>query len=150
MPCLLVIASLCFTDVQRVEVTEPSTTSRWATATVGLGDVQILLSSDSLPGELDPRRMQRACAGTTCVMYYKWCDRGERLTCYYSLESSPYTGPWLRVSAPSQSYAEVERSLSIVTEPSNAAIPLSRLSVASPNRVPPFCRRGGRGPQCPL
>ena len=149
MQCLLLIATLCFSDVERVEVSPPSSMSRWATAHVLSGDVQLLLSSDNPRGELDARLMHRACADGACVTYYKWCEAGARFTCYFSTGTSEYS-EWLRVSAPDNAaYKEIEARLGLVGRPLNAIIPLSNLNVISASRNPPFCRRGGRGPQCP-
>jgi hypothetical protein len=149
MQCLIVIASLCFTNVQRLEVPEPNSAARWATAQVGRGEVKILLSSDMFRSEFDPARMQTACAGGACLTYHKWCETGARLTCRYSTEASEHA-EWLQISAPdAEAYAQVERSLGLVIGPSAAAIPLSELRATSASRTPPYCFRGGRGPQCP-
>ncbi|HEX8666980.1 MAG TPA: hypothetical protein VF727_01240 [Allosphingosinicella sp.] len=149
MDCLLVIASLCFTDVQRVQVSDPSTVSRWATVDVGPGEVTILLSADSYRGEFDPRLMHNACADGFCVTYYKSCEAAAQFTCYYSTDSSPYPN-WLRISAPdARGFARVEESVSLLGPLPNTSISLPRLSVRSSARTPPYCRRGGRGPQCP-
>ena len=148
MSCLLFIAGLCFATVDRIEVSDSSTIGRWAIANVGQGEVQIVLGSDSLRGEFDARRMQRACSGGACVSYHKYCQIGEEFTCYYSTDSAQHA-EWLRVSAPNfQAFAEAERSLSLVGDSPNAVVPLAMLRVESTTRSPPFCRRRGRGPQC--
>lgn len=150
MSCLLVIASLCFANVQRVEVSEPSSISRWATARVADATVQLLLSSDNLVGEYDPRLMNRACSEAGCVSYHKWCgSKGEQFTCYYSTLGNPIS-QWLRISAPNQrAYDSAASSLGLIVGTSSNVVPLVQLNVTSDQRLPPFCRRGGLGPQCP-
>lgn len=150
MDCLVVIASLCFSNVQSVEVSRPSTISRWATARVLGSEVLVQLSGDSLRGEYDTSRMSRACIDGSCVTYHRWCEsRDEGWTCYYSTEENANYSRWLRITAPDTfSYATVEKSLGLIGA-AGVVIPLSELNTVSNELYPPFCRRGGRGPQCP-
>jgi hypothetical protein len=94
--------------------------------------------------------MNRACVQTVCVSYWKWCEsKVERITCYYSTDDRAIA-PWLTVSAPNRNaYAAVERSLGILAGSDEVFVALSALDVESTQRIPPFCRRSGRGPQCP-
>ena len=149
MDCLLIIASLCFADVQSVEVSSPSTISRWATARVQGSEVVVQLSGDSLRGEYDSRRMSRACVENACVSYHRWCEsRDEGWTCYYSTEDNADYSRWLRVTSPDAvSYADVERSLGLLSA-TGQVVPLAELKTVSVQPFPPFCRRGGRGSQC--
>ena len=150
MDCLLIIASLCLADVQSVEVSSPSTTSRWATARVQGSEVVIQLSGDNFRAEYDAQRMSHACVENSCVSYHRWCEsRDEGWTCYYSTEDKADYSRWLRITSPdADSYADAERSLGLISA-TGQVVPLAELKTVSLDPTPPFCRREGRGPQCP-
>jgi hypothetical protein len=151
MNCLLVIGSLCLANVQSVEVTEPSSTSRWATAKVDAADVVIQLSGDSLRGEYDTRRLNRECIADSCVAYHRWCETVKQgWTCYYSTNEVADYSRWLQVTAPDKAtFVKAEKSLGIIAGTGAVVVPLSALNIISSDPTPPFCRRGGRDPQCP-
>ncbi|WP_404714018.1 hypothetical protein [Sphingomonas sp. MMS24-J13] len=86
------------------------------------------------------------------MTYHKSCVRDpEAITCSYTTDSVQFGG-WLKVSAPSETaFAEVEEKIGIIDPKaqSDGAVPLKNLSVRVDEKVPLYCRRDGRGPQCP-
>jgi len=139
MFCLLVIASVCFADVQSVEVSEPSTVSRWASVRVRNTKVVIQLSGDSIRGEYDAQRLSRACADGSCVLYHRWCEsQADGWTCYYSTNENADYSRWLRITASdATSYAAAEKLIGVVS-PTGQVVPLAALRTISPDPSPPY------------
>lgn len=144
----MTIALLCLTDASGVEVSPFGSAGRSAEVHVGSASAIVLLSSDNL-GDFDPRLMSRACSDDACIPYQKSCAKTDRgYACTYTTANVPYAG-WLRISAPTEaSFHLAEMRLSIFNVEGGKPVPLGKFDVVTDQPVP-FCRHGGRGPQCP-
>ena len=150
MQCLLTIALLCLTNADSVKVSPFGIAGRVAEVRVGGGSAKVVLSSDDL-GDFDPRRMNHACSDQICISYHKSCEQNaHEYACTYTTANLPYAR-WLRVAAPTKTaFRSVEMQLGILNERGDGKpVPLNNLDAVSDQPVP-FCRHGGRGPQCPV
>jgi hypothetical protein len=150
MQCLLTIALLCLTNADSVNFSPFGIDGRVAEVRVGGGSAKVFLSSDDL-GEFDPRRMSQACSNQICISYQKSCElTAHEYACIYTTANLPYAR-WLRVAAPTKTaFKSIEMQLGILNEGGDGKpVPLNKLHTVSDQPVP-FCRHGGRGPQCPV
>ena len=148
MQCLLTIAFLCFADASEVQIS-PGGLTRFATVRSGSAEVTIPLYTDSLVTR-DRWRMARACERDVCVAYHKSCRSDEgHLVCSYTLAGRQYANA-LSIRAPDRAgVAQAESRIALVGEGrAQWQVPLSLLSVESPDDRPPSCWHEGRGPIC--
>lgn len=149
MPCLAIVANLCFYAVTTIAFDPPSTIMTSATAQIGRATVRLVLSSDNFV-DYDPASMAHACKSGRCISYHRWCSDGAGdVKCTFTLGDSHYVEP-LTISAPDQAtMTEAIRAVGLIVAKHPAAIiPLALLDQQARDEYASICRSRAYTPTC--
>ncbi len=149
--CLAIVAAICFHNFHSMNFTDKGLS---AEVDVSFDNVKALVyvRMDN-PQSLAWERAAGACNELFCVAYFKYCEgRDGEFKCTYHY-SEPGLDPEhvLELSAPTKAeLVTAEKSIGVLPSlgPMSSEISLANLDVASPTNSPPYCRSGGRLPDC--
>jgi hypothetical protein len=138
------LVNVCLHQVDDIHVSHTSLGfSATVKAAAVTAEISALSDSFSTP---DWRKMSEACEGGVCVAYFKHCSRDEHAaSCEYHFsqpgEMQNTTVRLIAKDRESIREAEPKFAVAVRTGWKMAAIPISRFTVESDAKAPPYCDR---------